>query len=67
MSASKQQKKPQGTCETCQYFDYDEEWDENVCTMNMDEDELIRVLQSGASGCPYYRYYDEYTMVRKQN
>ena len=67
MNNSKQPQKPQGGCETCQFFDYDEEWDDNICTMNMDEDDLLRVLQGGSAACPFYRYYDEYTMVRKQN
>jgi hypothetical protein len=25
-------------CESCVYFDYDEEYEENVCTINLDED-----------------------------
>ena len=27
-------------CESCAYYDYDEEYDEYYCTVNMDEDEL---------------------------
>ena len=29
-------------CEMCAYFDYDEVWEEYVCSMNMDEDEIVR-------------------------
>ena len=58
---------PPADCENCQYYDYDEEYDSYMCIMNLDEDDLIRVMHSGAGSCPYYRYYDEYTMVRKQN
>ncbi len=58
---------PPADCENCQYFDYDEEYDEYVCTISMDEDDALRIMEHGARVCPYYRYYDEYTMVRKQN
>ena len=54
-------------CETCQYYDYDDEYGDYVCGQMLDEDELVRVMEHGAPECPYYRYYDEYTMVRKQN
>ena len=33
----------------------------------LDEDEMVRVMEHGAADCPYYRYYDEYMMVRRQN
>ncbi len=58
---------PPADCENCQYFDYDEEFDEEICTISMDEDDALRIMEQGARVCPYYRYYDEYTMVRKQN
>lgn len=54
-------------CEQCAYFDYDEEWEENVCTLILDEDELARFYSSAEKKCPYFKEYDEYTMVRKQN
>ena len=25
-------------CDTCWYYEYDEEWDEEVCRMDLDED-----------------------------
>lgn len=53
-------------CEMCAYYDYDEEWEEYVCSMSMDEDEMVRFYESRTS-CPYFRFYDEYKMVRKQN
>ena len=67
---SKDKKKPEkktADCETCQYFDYDDEYGDYVCNQMLDEDEMVRVMEHGASQCPYYRFYDEYTMVRKQN
>ncbi len=52
-------------CETCLYYEYDEEWEEYLCSMDMDEDDLVRFLQDKRSVCPYYRAGDEYQIVRK--
>lgn len=56
-----------GRCEDCEFYDYDEEWDEYVCSISLDEDEMIDFLGKNTGRCPYYRYYDEYKSVRKQN
>lgn len=53
-------------CESCEFYDYDEEWGEYVCSMSLDEDEMIDFLGGNTKGCPYYRYYDEYKSVHKQ-
>lgn len=53
-------------CESCVFYDYDEEYDCYVCNMNLDEDEMARFLSGTHSACPYYRYYDEYKSVHKQ-
>ena len=53
-------------CDTCWYFDYDEEVDEYLCMMDLDEDEMYRFMTSGKSHCPYYRQGDDYTLARKQ-
>ncbi len=53
-------------CDTCWYFDYDEEYDEYGCMMDLDEDEVYRFLVSGQSRCPYYRQGDDYTLARRQ-
>ncbi len=55
-----------GNCETCEFYDYDEEMDAYVCDMRLDEDEMLRFLSGNTGGCPYYRYYDEYKSVHKQ-
>lgn len=52
-------------CERCVYFRYDEEADMELCDLSFDEDELIRLY--AAKRCPYFRLYDEYGTVRKQN
>ena len=54
-------------CEDCMYFDYDEMLDEDICTLDLDEDEMIRFMEHPYSSCPYYKFYDEYKTVQKQN
>ena len=53
-------------CDTCAYYAYDEEWEEWVCTVNMDEDDWARMLGSPRVRCPYYRDGDEYKIAGKQ-
>lgn len=54
-------------CETCWYYDYDEEFDEYYCMMDLDEDEVYRIFASGQfSRCPFYRQGDDYTLARRQ-
>ena len=40
---------------------------EDVCTIDLDEDEYLDYLTRNTSSCPYYKYYDEYKSVQKQN
>ena len=54
-------------CESCVYYDYDEDADAYVCGMDLDEDERVRFVQGQTRACPYYRFYDEYKSVQKQN
>ena len=37
------------------------------CTMDLDEDEMVQYLTGRSAACPYYRFYDEYKSVQKQN
>ena len=60
------EKKQAASCESCVFYDYDEEYEEYICTMNLDEDEMVRFLSQGSRACPYYRFYDEYKSVQKQ-
>ena len=53
-------------CESCVYYDYDEDLDAYVCIRNLDEDEMERFLAGRNQSCPYYRFYDEYKSVHKQ-
>ena len=54
-------------CLDCVYYDYDEYVDDYVCTVSLDEDEAERFSRQGTRGCPYYKFYDEYKSVQKQN
>lgn len=46
-------------------YAYDEEFDEYVCSINMDEDDYERILRTGMDN--YFRFGDDYSIVRKQN
>ena len=50
-------------CESCMYYQYDEEYEEYFCDVNLDEDEMERFLRDGFRNCPYYRLEDEYRTV----
>ena len=54
-------------CTKCLYYEYDEESGEDFCTLSLDEDEYVAFMNRKSVGCPYYREYDEYSTVRKQN
>lgn len=54
-------------CENCMNLTYDEETEEYVCNINLDEDELAHFFESKHKKCPYFRFGDDYTIVRKQN
>lgn len=64
----KQEKKPmQSSCETCEFYIYDDLTDEYTCDISLDEDEMADFIYGQTKHCPYYRYYDEYKSVQKQN
>ena len=60
------EKKQSGNCESCVFFDYDEDLEADVCTVNLDQDEMQNFLAGRTRACPYYRFYDEYKSVHKQ-
>ena len=57
--------KPQN-CDSCEFYDYDEEYEEYVCTARLDQDDMENFLGKRTRSCPYYRFYDEYKSVHKQ-
>ena len=54
-------------CESCAYYNYDEEYEEYFCDCDMDQDDYYRISQGSSKSCPYYRNGDEYAVVRMQN
>ena len=69
MEAKKQVKRPlpPSYCETCEFYDYDEFYDSYGCSARLDEDDMANFISRRTQHCPYYRYYDEYKSVQKQN
>lgn len=59
-------RKERGSCETCAFYVYDDEYGAYLCDMNMDEDDYVRIMSDRYYQCPYYRNGDEYAVVRKQ-
>lgn len=55
-----------GSCDTCAYLEYDEDDEAYYCSVDMDEDDFVRLSQSGYKACPYYTDGDEYKVVRHQ-
>ena len=53
-------------CEECQYYTYDEDYEEYVCDMDMDEDDYARMISQGSRDCPYWKSGDEYAVVKHQ-
>ena len=53
-------------CDLCAYYWIDEEDWTGECQVNLDEDDLARMLSGSADSCPYFQMYDEYKIVRKQ-
>ena len=53
-------------CESCVYYSYDDDYDDYICEMDLDEDEMYRFLKGEVHGCPYFQMNDEYRIVRRQ-
>ncbi len=54
-------------CEFCMNYVYDDEYECYMCLINLDEDEHARFMSGNNKDCPYFRFGDDYTIVRKQN
>ena len=64
---NEKKKKAAANCESCEFFDYNEDTDSYECSVNLDEDEYLKYMESSFDSCPYYQLYDEYKTVRRQN
>lgn len=56
-----------GTCEECDHYIYDEDWDCYACEIELDMDDAEKIMSYSRWDCPYFRFRDEYRIVRKQN
>ena len=56
----------QTSCDFCAYNEYDEEDECYYCSVNMDEDDMWRIMESKRKECPYFTLGDEYRIARKQ-
>lgn len=54
------------SCDCCNNYAYDEEYECYVCEMDLDEDDMSKFLSGTFQSCPYYQSGDEYMVVRKQ-
>ena len=66
MDFSKYTKRKNTSCDSCEFYEYDEYTDSYTCNMKLDEDEMGEFLAGYTNSCPYYRFYDEYKSVQKQ-
>ena len=66
MDFSKYGPKRKASCESCEYYQYDEYTDSYSCTLNLDEDEMQEFLGGFTKDCHYYKFYDEYKSVHRQ-
>jgi hypothetical protein len=53
-------------CDYCLYLAYDEEIEEDYCSLNLDQDDVEKGKYRQHASCPYFRMGDDYTIVRKQ-
>ena len=53
-------------CEDCVYYDYAQELEAFVCTMDLDEDEMERFLKGTSAACPFYRPGGDYKTASRQ-
>lgn len=57
----------QQNCESCLNYRYDEDYDCQVCTVDLDIDEMEQLAHGTFGNCPYFQLDNEYKIVEKQN
>ncbi|MBR0087732.1 MAG: hypothetical protein IJL98_08355 [Lachnospiraceae bacterium] len=53
-------------CDTCNYYEYDENDEAYYCSVDMDEDDYGRLISGAYRECPYYTSNNEYEIVKHQ-
>ena len=66
MDFSKYGIKRKASCESCEFYQYDDYTDSYSCTLSLDEDEMAEYVSGLTRDCKYYRFYDEYKSVHRQ-
>ena len=56
-----------GSCDFCAHYLYDDESEAYYCDVSLDEDEMESYMRGTEVSCGFFRLYDEYKMVEKQN
>ena len=54
------------SCEDCLFYEFDEDFQDYICSADMDEDDYAHMLQESGRQCPFWRSGDEYAVVRHQ-
>lgn len=67
MPEKKKNTKKSTPCESCVHYDVIDEDGTYGCTVDIDEDEAYAERANAKSECAYYRFYDEYKSVQRQN
>lgn len=58
--------KGKNECEYCLNYVYDEEFEEYVCQVYMDEDDMAEYYAQERRSCKFFRNNNEYSIVHKQ-
>lgn len=53
-------------CDNCTHNAYDDEMEEDYCSVYLDEDEMAHFMSGKYKSCPYFKDGDEYKIVRHQ-
>ena len=54
------------SCDSCNYYEYDEEDEAYYCSVDMDEDDYGRLVSGHYRECPFYVSNNEYEIVKHQ-
>ncbi len=56
-------------CDVCMNYEYNDETDSYECVLeiDLDMDDYERSLRGDRVECPFFKFGDEYNIVRKQN
>ena len=54
-------------CEYCEYYDWNDATEQYECVAGLDQDELWSFISGDTGSCRYFKFYDEYKSVQKQN